>query len=492
MTSIAPRTAPAQPSHLRRGQFPRHESRAMFIDFRQTPSVAPLQQAAPWLIAANTILALSSADLVVLLAQEVAENPALELDERPICPRCGGPLSGGSCPDCVSLAPSSQDPPGDDWRGEVSWQASGSEEEAYDPLRLLGAPVDFRAQLCLALRLQLPSEDAPLLEYLVESLNDDGYLQCAVEEVAQLFRVSRERVEHVLAALQAQEPAGIGARTVRECLLLQLQALAEQGIQQPSAFEVLDQYLPWLGEHRYREIARALGCTVLQVERVQGFLTRHLQPYPMRSAQGHSEPPPRPLLPDVRIQRQADGPGYEVEVLEAHRFRVQLSPAYTAAARTLGTCLPAERQQIQASLAQGRLVLVNLQRRWKTLARITVYLVERQQAFVEQGQVALLPLTQGEVAVALEVHSSTVSRAMAAKTVLLPSGQVVPFSTFCTANLSVKAVLQELVRQEPRPLSDQQLTEQFQARGITIARRTVAKYREELRIPPSPARRRTG
>ena len=271
----------------------------------------------------------------------------------------------------------------------------------------------------------MPSEDGLLLEYLVESLDDDGYLRCSVEEAAHLFRVPLERVEQVLAALQAQEPAGIGARTVRECLLLQLQAFAEQGIQQPSAFEVLDQYLPWLGQHKYPEIARAVGCTILQVERVQVFLQRHLHPYPMRSAQASTQPPPRPLLPDVRIQRQSEGSGYEVEVLEAHRFRLQLSPAYTAAAHTLGTCSGVERQQIQASLAQAWLFVSNLQRRWQTLARITVYLVERQEAFVEQGQVALLPLTRAEVAGALKMHASTVSRAMADKTVLLPSGQVV-------------------------------------------------------------------
>jgi NADH:ubiquinone oxidoreductase subunit E len=176
-------------------------------------------------------------------------------------------------------------PLAEDWQAEGSWVAGGAEEDTFDPLSLLGDPVDFRIQLCLALRAQLPSDDAPLLEYLVEGLNDDGYLQGALEEVARLFRVPLERVEYVLAALQGLEPAGIGARTVRECLLLQVQALAEQGIQQPYAFEILDQYLPWLGQHHYREIARAVGCTLLQVEQVQVFLKRHLHPYPMRSAQ---------------------------------------------------------------------------------------------------------------------------------------------------------------------------------------------------------------
>jgi RNA polymerase sigma-54 factor len=462
----------------------------MFMDFRQTPSVVPLQQTTPWMIAANTLLALSSADLASLLVQEVAENPALELDEHPVCPRCGGPLAGVSCPDCVSLAPSSQLTAADDWPAAVTWQTGGDEEDATDLLSLLGAPVDVRAQLCLALRAQLPGDEAPLIEYLVESLDDDGYLQCSVEEAAHLFRVPLERVERVLAALQAQEPAGIGARTVRECLLLQLQALAAEGIQQPYAFEIVDQYLPWLGQHKYREMARALGCTVVQVEQVQDFLKRHLHPYPLRSTLGRTQPPPRPLLPDVRIHRRSEGRGYEVEVLEAHRFRVQLSPAYLTAARALGTCSDGERQQIQAALAQGRVLLFNLKRRWKTLARITTYLVERQRAFVEQGFPGLQPLTQAEVGTALHLHPSTVSRAMADKAVQLPSGQVVPFSTFCTGNLRVKKVLQELVQQAARPLSDQQLAEQLQAQGIPIARRTVAKYREHLGLRAAHARAR--
>jgi len=459
----------------------------MFMEFNQTPDVAALRQALPWLITANALLALSSADLATLVTQEVAQNPALELDERPVCPRCGQPLSGAACPDCVSLAPSSQLATEDNWQEELPWQASGYEEDVFDLLSLLGTPDNFRAQLCLTLHAQLPSDDAPLIEYLVESLNDDGYLECSVEEAARLFRVPLERVERVLAALQAQEPAGIGARTVRECLLLQLQALADQGIQQPYAFEVVDQYLPWLGQHKYREIAQALGCTVVQVERVQVFLKSRLHPYPMRSAQASIQPT-GPMLPEVRIRRQSEGPGYEVEVLEAQRFGMHLSPAYLAATHALVSCSLEERQQIREPLAQARLFLSALKRRWLTLARITAYLVERQAAFVEQGQVALLPLTRAEVAVALEMHASTVSRAMADKAVMLPNGQVVPFRNFFTANLRVKVVLQELVQQAARPLSDQRLAEQLQARGITIARRTVAKYRGELGLQAAHGR----
>ena len=123
ITRISPGTAQKRSPFLKRGQFPRHESRAMFIDLSQTPDVAPLHQAATWLMATNTILALSSEDLASLLAQQVAENPALELDQPLVCPRCGQPLVGSSCPDCVSLVPSSSGATADDWQREVSWSA---------------------------------------------------------------------------------------------------------------------------------------------------------------------------------------------------------------------------------------------------------------------------------------------------------------------------------------------------------------------------------
>jgi DNA-directed RNA polymerase specialized sigma54-like protein len=133
------------------------------MDFSQAPSVAPLQRSVPWLIAANAMLVLSSAELASLLAQEAAENPALELEEYPVCPRCGGPLQGAFCLDCVSLAPSSQLAGAENWQPESFWQTSGYEEDSFDETSVLPAPVDFRAQLCLALRAQLPSDDIPLL-----------------------------------------------------------------------------------------------------------------------------------------------------------------------------------------------------------------------------------------------------------------------------------------------------------------------------------------
>jgi RNA polymerase sigma-54 factor len=132
--------------------------------------------------------------------------------------------------------------------------------------------------------------------------------------------------------------------------------------------------------------------------------------------------------------------------------------------------------------------LSGLRQRWHTLAKITQGLIERQEAFLEQGASALSPLTRAELAATLGLHPSTVSRATADKYVLLPSAEVVPFATFFTASVPIKAALQELLEQAQEPLSDRCLAERLAAQGIQVARRTVAKYRSELHQPASVRR----
>jgi RNA polymerase sigma-54 factor len=177
--------------------------------------------------------------------------------------------------------------------------------------------------------------------------------------------------------------------------------------------------------------------------------------------------------------------------VEAQRFSLQVSPSYAEAARTLAgqrMSGEAERQQIHEYLKRSKLFIANVKRRWQTLHQITCCLVKLQRGFLEHGLSALRPLTREQLAEELGVHASTVSRATAAKYVMVPNKQVIPFSTFFTANLSLKEALKHVVRSEERPLSDQKLAEILQAQGWQVARRTVAKYREEMKIPSSSAR----
>jgi RNA polymerase sigma-54 factor len=475
----------------------------MSIEMYQVAAQAQLQTPA-WLIEANQVLALSSNELQSLVQKELEENPALELEERPICPVCGRSFQGPCCPHCLllsssSLASAESAASPDDaasWLSET--ERGGHEDEEFDPTLLLPNRISLAEQLRLALRAQLPEADAMLIDFLVGNLNEDGYLHTTVQEAAQICEVSLEEVERVLAVLQTQEPIGVGARNVRECLLIQVRALEEQGMCQPYVQEIINDYLPQIAEHKYNQIARELRISLKQVKEAHAFIKEHLHPFPTSGYLGTEVSATtglaHPIQPDVAISLKQDATGvsYEVEVVEAQRFNLQVSQAYTEAARSLaaqrGHAGP-EQQHVHDYLKRSKLFIANVRRRWQTLHQITSCLVQAQSTFLEHGLSALQPLTREQVAEELGLHPSTVSRATAAKFVMLPNKQVVPFSTFFTANLSLKEALKDLIRQEGgRPLSDQKLAEMLNAKGWHVARRTVAKYREELKILSSSER----
>ena len=474
----------------------------MSIEMYQAAGQSQLQTPA-WLIEANQVLALSSTELQSLVQKELEENPALELDERTICPACGRAFQGACCPHCLSLVPSSL-PQAESAAGlddTASWLADaergGYDDDEFDPTLLLASRMSLGDQLRLALRTQLPEADMMLIDYLVGNLDEDGYLHTTIQDAAQMCEVSLEEVELVLAVLQAQEPIGVGARNVRECLLIQVRHLEEQGVHQPYVKEIIQQYLPQIAEHKYNDIARELHMSIRQVKEAHAFIKSRLHPFPtsgylgaeVNAASGLA----RPIQPDVIINCKQDTVGrtYEVEVVEAQRFSLQVSQSYTDAARTMAGprgSAGAEQQHIHDYLKRTKLFIANVKRRWQTLHQITACLVSAQYDFLEQGLSALQPLTREQIAEELGLHPSTVSRATAAKFVMLPNKQVVPFSTFFTANLSLKEALKDLIRQENKPLSDQKLAEMLNAQGWQVARRTVAKYREELKILPSSER----
>ena len=471
----------------------------MSLEITQVTAPAAAQLPSGWLIAANEVLALSSADLQGFIQEEQRSNPALEVEERSVCPGCGRALYDQHCPQCqryTSPAESgSADPPLLD--EGVLWPAgtsSGSAEEWVDPLTFVPAQSDWKDHLQVQMRLHLPAQDAALIEYLVGSLDDDGYLGGTLEEAAQLFEVPLPRVQTVLEVLQAQEPAGIGARTVQECLLLQLQRLESDDAQQAVVAQIITDHLTLLGQGKSREIARLLDIPRQRVEEAVTFIKERLTPFPLRGYLGAdlqaAAQQTSTLLPDVIINRRSaeEGGGYEVEVAEAERLGLTINAAYLQAARELRGSRDESYQHVQEYLARTRIFITNIKRRWETLDAITQCLIKLQPDFLIQGRGALRHLTRAEVAEQLGLHPSTVSRATSEKYIMLPNAEVVPFSLFFESNRSVKEVLKEIVRQETRPLSDQRVTDLLNARGIPIARRTVAKYREQLGLLPSTLR----
>lgn len=477
----------------------------MSMDLNQLGQQVQVRVASPQLVAANHILALSSAELQSLIHREAEENPAMEIEEVPVCQQCGRPLQGSMrCPNCLATQQDAQRQAQE--REEFlddgsAWQRrlAGSDDEEFDPTTRVAAQMSLAEHLTLSLQAQWRDEDAPIIEYLVGNLDEDGRLLCSVEEVVELFDIEQERVERMIRSLQAMEPVGVGARDLRECLLIQLKYLESQGVHQPFAREVISNFLTQLSEHKYGQIALALGTTTETIHEVSEFIKRNLNPFPARGYLGTnmagSGERASSVLPDVIITKRllADGRHtYDVEVVESKRYFLALNTSYAQLYAEMGNRSAMlndnERHHIQQYVSRAKLFISNINQRRQTLSKITRHIVALQRDFLDKGVRSLRPLTRARVAAELGMHESTVSRATAAKYVMLPTGEVIPFSNFFVANLGVKDVIKDLIDNEESPLTDQELADILGERGIPVARRTVAKYREQLGILPSTLR----
>jgi RNA polymerase sigma-54 factor len=455
----------------------------------------------PRLIAANHILEMSSQDLQDAISQEIGENPALDMVDLVVCPTCGQPIEGDGCPRCTRKqedAPADEQTvdPTEQYLENLAWNTpTVSRDDDFDPLTLVAAQVTLEEKLMGDLGTMLPEEDMVIGEYLIGSLDQDGYLRCSTYEVCQKFDVAPEKVEEIIRQLQSLEPPGIGARDIRECMLLQLEYLAAQGETHPLAVTLVRDYLEDLGKHKFNRIAQELGVTVADVEEGWEFIRSKLNPHPAQGADGiPTRTGPRPVqgyvMPDVVITEKDNE--FEVEVVESRRFALSVNGMYQQLLAQVHSSGQAysdeEREHIQHYVSRAKMFISNINQRRQTMQKITSYLVAYQGEFLRHGVRHLKPLTRAMLAEQTGIHESTVSRATAAKFVMLPNGEVIPFSNFFTASLSVKDVIKDMVASEKRPLTDQEIAERLRKHGYKVARRTVAKYREQLDILPSSLR----
>lgn len=448
----------------------------------------------PRLIAANSILQLSTLELEQAVARELDENPALEMVERLICPTCGGMLRFGICASCSGFEFTAANPslhPGE----ASSPESGGSAQENTDPFGVIPAPLTLAEHLFAQLRLLLPERDHGIALYLVGNLDEHGYLTLPVEEVARNLRVETERVYTVLGELQGLEPAGVGARDLTECLLIQLERLAKEGIAAPQTTEMIIQHhLTELGHHQFEHIRTALGSTRAEIEEAFLFIRTNLHPYPAHHHYAHQGPAPQArasLVPSVLIHRNASSAGgYEVEVIESQRFLLRVNPTYQQIRQQPEMALSTgELEHVTHFLERARLFMSQLQRRSVLLRKVMTYLVSYQHDFLDQGLLHLRPLTQKTVAQALDIHVSTISRAIAAKFAWLPSQELIPLHRFFSAELRVQELIRQIIAGESDPLSDARVAELLKERhSITLSRQMVANYRTELGIPAARQR----
>jgi RNA polymerase sigma-54 factor len=375
-----------------------------------------------------------------------------------------------------------------------AWEDSEERSLENSPARA----VSMFDELCSQLHfLQVPDELAPVCEFIIGNLDPDGYLRTPDDEIAAQLGVSVERASEAIAIVQRLDPAGIGARSLKECFLLQLDrsgANVEVGMVALARRVVADGFEDILHQ-RWERLVQKLGVPRDSILAVMEVL-RHLDPRPGAQLGPNDN---QAIEPDVVVTK--DGERWRVALNDDGMPRLRISPRYLRLlqSRTLeGEAKGYLRERMRSALW----FLRSVEQRQSTIARVASAIVRRQEEFLEKGITHLRPLVLRDIADDIGMHESTVSRVVANKYMATPRG-IYPLKFFFHSAIShalqgdissvvVKERIKELIEQEDfaHPLSDARVARQLNRLGIRIARRTVAKYREELGIPSSEQRRR--
>ncbi|MDR2156910.1 MAG: RNA polymerase factor sigma-54 [Clostridiales Family XIII bacterium] len=330
-------------------------------------------------------------------------------------------------------------------------------------------------------------------KYIIESLDRNGSLTQTAEEIAAQLKVPAEKVKHVIGVIQTFEPTGVCASDLRECLLIQLDAL---GIDDPKIRVIVDEYLEDLAANRLGHIAKAVGVSVHEVQNIADVI-KGLEPKPGRPFSSGTDT--KYIVPDVIVEK-TNGE-YVVTVNETGIPKLLISPYYR---KILSS---ADKDSGISQFLAGRLnsalwLIKSIEQRSQTIYNVVSAVVNHQVHFFEHGEKHLKPLTLKKIADDIGIHESTVSRSISGKYMQTPRG-VFEIKYFFTSGVSdgsaegmasgsIKALIREIVAAEDpaSPLSDQSITEKLRARGIEISRRTIVKYRDEMGILSSSKRRR--
>ena len=452
----------------------------------------------PQLQQAIALLQLSTLDLRQEIQQALEANPMLELDDG-------------------FGEQTAEEAPEDDWASEIPSELS-TDSDWSDTYPDHGASSgggegpDFERQaagqsLASHLTWQLAMTDLSerqrqIAESLIDAVNSTGYLAQPLEEIRDGLRqqglqgLPTREVEQVLLRLQQFEPTGVFARDLRECLMLQLAALPDDTPLLPQARRLVRQFLEALASDDRRLLKRRLGLDDASLEDVVGLI-RSLDPRP---GSEFAEVGGNYITPDLLARH--DERGWRVELNADALPRLRIQPDYVALVRRADKSQ--DNQFLKDHLQEARWLMKSLASRNDTLLRVGREIMARQLDFLEQGEEAMRPLILADIAQAVDMHESTISRVTTQKFIHTPRG-VFELKFFFSSHVgggegegdaysstAIRARIRKLVQDEParKPLSDSRLVDLLAEDGIRVARRTVAKYREALGIPSSSERKR--
>jgi RNA polymerase sigma-54 factor len=444
------------------------------------------------------LLQLSTLEFNQEIERYLLENPLLEReDSEPPAPsfgaQAGDALSHTQAEPAREPATSFDEGPAErDWSGEGGAAPAGTtrstDDEETDYQEFHAAEVSLRDHLSSQLSLlPLSERDRSLALFLIEALDDDGYLTQSLEEIAELLppelEIDLDELTIALKHIQNLDPIGVGARSPQECLLLQLNPL-EPSPTRTLAVQIVRGHLDQLAARDFTRIRRVLGCGEDALREAHALI-RSLNPRP--GAQ-FSPMDTRYVVPDVTV-RKVRGE-WTVNLNQEAMPKLRINRLYAE-------ILQGNRGSgLSSQLQEAKWLIKNVQQRFDTILRVSQAIVDRQRQFFDYGEVAMRPLTLREIADQVSLHESTISRVTTQKYMATPRGifelkyffgsHVATEAGGAASSTAIRALIKQLVGAEDpkRPLSDARIAEILGQQGIVVARRTIAKYREALNIPP--------
>lgn len=437
------------------------------------------------------ILQLSNLQLIDAIQEELLQNPVLEEDET----------STLQLP-IVNLPEVEKQ---DKVKDEINWEEffeAGRESNIYDSTDFESNPIfdnlpahqlSLREYLLQQLRMiPISDREYKIGELIIDNINQDGYFLGEIEEMAKESKVDAFEVEQVLSKIQEFEPAGVGARNLKECLLIQVRDL---GMEDSLLTPLIRNHLPAIQDKNYEQIALQMNISKTEVKELIKVMAKSLEPKPTRIYERFYPPQ---IIPEIIISNTEED-GFSLEVNDEWIPSLRVSSYYQKLLREKNLSAQ-ENEYIQKKMKSALFFLECMEKRKQTLRHVATVIFNTQKGFLIDGEQKLVPMRLEDIAKEVEVHLSTVSRAISNKFVKTPQG-VHPLKFFfrggmqtnegIVSTLSVKEKIKEVVDKEDKqnPLSDSKITSILEQQGIKIATRTVAKYREESGIPSSYSRK---
>ena len=448
-----------------------------------------------------TLLNMNTEELLQMIDSELANNPALEIETTRRCPSCGRELSGNEvCPVC-SVRKSAEDSdtivflsPLREFTTEFTSPRVAKSDEDIEYADFQAGELTLNDYLLDQLRTECTPIQLEIAEHLISSLDDKGFLTANLFEIARFFHTTTAMIEEVKVKLQHCHPLGIGSANSIEAMKIQLKALSVNK-EVPELVEmIVTHFMDELLHRRMDEIMLNTDATLEEISEAIEFIASNLNPFPANSAMGDVRTPVKDQVetyhrPDAIIRYVNNDPknGLSVEVVMPYVNRILVNPAFKEA---INNAPAMKKEKWEGDLNRASLLVKCLQQRAVTIVRLMQYLVDFQKEYILKGDRFLIPLTRAKVSKILDVHESTISRAVAKKTIQMPDGRIIPLSTFFSRNTSVRCVLKEIIDQEEHPLSDSKLVLALKQKGYNVARRTVAKYRMMEGILPAHLRKK--